>query len=346
MRKQYDLASELNNCTFVKTILMMLVVLDHSVAFWSGNWFTKNPAISADILPMISQWLGSFHTYGFVLVSGYLFYYIKYERAGYQKYGLFLLNKAKRLLIPYAFAAVIWVIPMQQFFLPRDLPTIVNDYVLGTSPAQLWFLLMLFLVFAGFWPLSNFCKEKSLLGVVTVMGLYCCGRIGSLVAPNVFMIWRAFSYIPLFWLGFKLRQHGGRLVREIPVVVWVLLHMILFLLVNYLSGLDNMIAKLLVMGVSFALHVIGALMAFVVLQKIASIRSGDTGCFAFFSKRSMIVYLFHQQIIYVLITWLNGIVHPYINAAVNFVGALIASVAIASLLMRFRLTRFLVGEKR
>jgi len=59
----------------------------------------------------------------------------------------------------------------------------------------------------------------------------------------------------------------------------------------------------------------------------------------------MQVYLFHQQIIYVFITLLNGIINPYLNAAINFAASLVLSLLISALLMKFRPTRFLIGEK-
>lgn len=46
------------NCTFVKTFLMFLVILGHSVAFWSRRWFTKNPVYNAVLLNYLYEWLG------------------------------------------------------------------------------------------------------------------------------------------------------------------------------------------------------------------------------------------------------------------------------------------------
>lgn len=103
--KSFDRQRELANCTFVKTVLMLLVVAYHSVVFWSGNWFMANPAEQSKILAGIASWLNSFHIYGFALVSGYLFYYLRYEEGKYGQYVPFLLQKAKRLLVPYVFAA-------------------------------------------------------------------------------------------------------------------------------------------------------------------------------------------------------------------------------------------------
>ena len=65
---------KLYNCVFIKSILMLLVILYHSTVFWNGNWFTVEPvAFQSTILGVFSQWLNSFHIYAFILVSGYIF---------------------------------------------------------------------------------------------------------------------------------------------------------------------------------------------------------------------------------------------------------------------------------
>ena len=63
----------LKNTRFLKTILMLLVILGHACAFWSGSWFTKNPVYASVGLKMIYSWIGSYHIYAFTLVSGYIF---------------------------------------------------------------------------------------------------------------------------------------------------------------------------------------------------------------------------------------------------------------------------------
>ena len=104
----------LDNCYFVKTVLMILVVLYHSILFWGGgSWLDNQPVIfKSKALSILSVWLNTFHIYGFTLVSGYIFQYLKYEKDKYQKFFLFIVNKAKRLLVPYVFVAIIWVIPI------------------------------------------------------------------------------------------------------------------------------------------------------------------------------------------------------------------------------------------
>lgn len=55
---------------------MLFVILGHSIAFWSKNWFTvTTPVIESDYLVVINQWISGFHMYAFTLVSGYIFAY-------------------------------------------------------------------------------------------------------------------------------------------------------------------------------------------------------------------------------------------------------------------------------
>lgn len=65
--------SNLKNSTFVKSILMIIVIFGHASAFWSGHWFTENPAIQSKGLNVLYSWINSFHIYAFALVSGYIF---------------------------------------------------------------------------------------------------------------------------------------------------------------------------------------------------------------------------------------------------------------------------------
>lgn len=69
-----NLTRNLKNCAFVKSALMLMVILGHSVAFWSKSWFTiQTPAFDSMTLSTIFTWLNSFHIYAFALVSGYIF---------------------------------------------------------------------------------------------------------------------------------------------------------------------------------------------------------------------------------------------------------------------------------
>ncbi|MCI8554273.1 MAG: acyltransferase [Clostridiales bacterium] len=329
----------------MKTVLMLSVVICHSVLFWGGGWFTADPAEKSVLLSGIAAWLNSFHIFGFTLVSGYLFYYIKYERGQYERFLPFVVNKAKRLIVPYIFVSVIWAAPFQYAFFRYDAITLIKNFGLGIGPNQLWFLLMLFGVFLVFWLLSNFMKKHSFIGMLTVIGLYGISIVGRRLVPNVFRIWEICSFMPLFWLGFKFRQYGTDWGKKVPAILWVAGDMALFAVFSFSNAQEGWFFDVVSSASRFALYIVGAAMSFFVLQKMAVRIKWDHPYFRFFSKSSMIIYLFHQQIIYFFIYWLNGAVNPYLNAGINFTGSMILSSVIATILLRFKVTRFLVGEK-
>ena len=63
----------LQNCSFVKCMLMLLVMFGHSIAFWTEQWIDLGVEISSPLLGYGYSWIDSFHIYAFALVSGYLF---------------------------------------------------------------------------------------------------------------------------------------------------------------------------------------------------------------------------------------------------------------------------------
>lgn len=70
----------LYNIDFIKTTMIIVVVLYHSMLFWKGNWFNYIlPAVNADFLNYISSWMNTFHVQALCMASGYLcYYYYKY----------------------------------------------------------------------------------------------------------------------------------------------------------------------------------------------------------------------------------------------------------------------------
>lgn len=123
----------------------------------------------------------------------------------------------------------------------------------------------------------------------------------------------------------------------------------LLLFVVYQMTLANsaILCRLINLIALYSAHVFGALMSFFILQWLADkVDWMNNRLFMFFSKHSMTIYLFHQQVIYFTIIWINGKLNPYLHAFVNFVIALTLSSIISVLLMKFKTTRILIGEKR
>lgn len=77
------------------------------------------------------------------------------------------------------------------------------------------------------------------------------------------------------------------------------------------------------------------------VQKVAI----DDQIIANLSKISMPIYLFHQQIIYFTIIFFNGRIYPLLNIFVNFFAAIFISNLLSSIMLKYKYTRLLIGEK-
>lgn len=346
---QQTLRSSLEDCPFFRAILMLLVILYHSCVFWTNTWWDSPPVFPSVALNYIARWLNSFHIYCFTLISGYVFAY-KVKRNGYNVFPLFLRNKAKRLLVPYVFITFMWLIPINLLLFSLTWEKLVKTYLLGINPEQLWFLLMLFGVFAIVWPLRKIIMKRPPMGWLIAIVSYGIGIVGKRLLPNIFCIWTACQYVPYFYLGMRIRikeENGESKITEvIPWFGWVGIDAILFVGSILLSEQSGTIWSLMKVGLNFFLHIVGAIMAWTTLQIFANkVNWGKSKSFKTLSSYSMPMYLFHQQIIYFTITCLNGKVAPWIHAGLNFAAALIGSFLISAVLMRWKVTRLLIGEK-
>lgn len=337
--------NQVEQISFCKTVLMLLVIFYHSCVFWTGNWFPYPVVYESKFIYNLACWLNSFHIYAFTVISGYLFSYSKYTLNKYKVFSEFMLNKVRRLLIPFLFVSVIWVIPIGQAFFKYDRQTFIKRYVFATSPNQLWFLLMLFWCFLFAWLVSNHIQKWTAFSVGISLLSFALGLVLGHFVPNYFCVLTAFSYFPFFVLGMKLRD--WKWLTLIPAWVYVLVDVIVFLIYQYLQSLDNgLYVILLNVVLSFALHLVGALMAWSCLQWLGTlINWKKSKVFTLLSRYSMPMYLFHQQIIYFCIYLFNGRINQYLNVIVNFIIAVLCSMLISYMLMKWKITRFLIGEK-
>jgi hypothetical protein len=227
---------------------------------------------------------------------------------------------------------------------------LVKRYILCTDPSQLWFLWMLFGVFAIIWPFRKVVIERPVLGWVIAIVFYCIGIFGERFLPNIFCIWTACRYITFFVVGMRIRvksETQQKLFTEmVPLYCWVIADLVLFAGRVFASRHSGMFWNIISGGLNFFLHMAGAIMAWTVLQKLADcIHWQDSKLFKILSSYSMPIYLFHMQLIYFTLSVLNGVVNPWLNAGINFIVAMIGSFVISVVLTRWKVTRVLIGER-
>lgn len=180
MGKKTIAREELAYCDFIKIGLMLFVVLGHATRLWgTGGWFNQAPVQQSFMLHWLTMWIGSFHIYAFTLVSGYIFSYLRFEKGKYREFLPFFKSKVKRLIVPYIFVAAIWAAPWHRFYFDADADQLIQKYVLGISPSQLWFVLMLFWVFLTAYFLSDFIYNRPIAGLIISLLLYGIGTAGG-----------------------------------------------------------------------------------------------------------------------------------------------------------------------
>lgn len=171
MDKQLEVIDDL------KGLMMLTVVLYHSCMFFTGGWFNAaSPVYAPAYLVIFARYLNTFHVQAFTMASGFLFFCLRKEKGRYRgKFLQDIIRRAKHLLIPYLFVMLFWVIPFHVYYNGFDIGQIIYKYVLGCAPSQLWFLPMIFILFAVFYFVFDNIEisSKGLL----VMSIFSTGGV-------------------------------------------------------------------------------------------------------------------------------------------------------------------------
>ncbi len=333
--------SRLPNLDFIRVCLMGGIVFYHSALFWGHHWFAVPTLQTAPTLAFIAFWFNSFHIYGFVFLSGYLFYYLSIEKGKYRQFKSFCVNKVFRLIVPYIFVSACWVIPWEYFF-GAPLSTIIPKFVLGISPSQLWFLLMLFGVFILFYI------SRSITPLPLALISFILSLMGRLIWPNVFQLWNILAFFPFFQLGYYSRS--GKVYKylipdKVSLLGYAFLQLILFSISHYLYFDKILLLKACKECLLFICHLLGAFTVFHLLAMLAS-QGKQCSVWKILAASCFGVYLFHQQIIYVILFLTVNKMSPYFITALCFIVAYSLSWGITAILASNQYTAFLIGESR
>lgn len=344
-----SLEVNLSYCNFAKTVLMLIVVLCHSAAFYSGNWFTVlEPTQTNQYLASLSSWLGTFHVQAFTLISGYIFYFLRKESGRYSDFKSFIINKARRLLVPYFAVSLFWAIPIGCMFYNYTINEVFNKFILGQSPAQLWFLLMLFNVFV----ISYFLLDNNIAwqwGGVAGIGFLCMlSPLISTFFPNYFQVLTSMKFLLFFYAGCMIRRHCSEITPKSMLrmgCVFLLFNLLLFILRERLNWSVFPLLRIIKYFLSCLCELSGAVMAFFLLSYFASIVRWKNALFESLSKASFPIYMFHQQIIYFLLWHFSVFCTPVIMSVICFCCSVLISWAIGTMMNKSKLTRIIIGGR-
>ncbi len=336
----------LSKCNVIKVVMMLTIILCHSLAIFSKNgWGAEPPAFNSTVFGLLSDWLGTFHVYTFTFVSGYIFCYSYNEKENYRNFIISVKQRAQRLLIPYYFVTVIWAIPFFVVFFKPSVNQVIHRFVLGESPAQLWFIWMIFIVFIMFLSVVKIMNGFSFIaGFFVSLCVMGGGIIGAKICPNYFQIWTACGYFLFFYLGFSFRKFRFSNIYNIPWFVWLMINLGMFSLNTLcLQNKSNMLFTLISMMTAIIMELAGVLTVVVGISAIKTDKLQKTKLYRYIEKYNFGMYLFHQQIIYISIRYLNGTVPNIIFVILNFISSCVLSAIITWLLSRWKITRMMIG---
>ena len=155
----------LNEVSFMRPFLLLLLVSYHAFAPWCGSW--GMPAGCHDLEPYrwVALFSRAFRLEAFVFVSGYIFTFQMLDKNKFTSFGEFFKSKVVRLLIPC------WVFGILYFVLFKKYVNIWQTiYYIGGGIGHLWYLPCLFICFiAQYFLLKRQTNTK--ITLVVLMGL-------------------------------------------------------------------------------------------------------------------------------------------------------------------------------
>lgn len=337
----------LEKCNVIKTFMMILVILGHSMVWLNGGWVIE-PAEKSVAFGAIAVYLNTIHIYVFSFISGYIFYYLKFETQKYNNINC-IVNRLKRLIIPYFTVSLFWAIPINIYFNGFDYTEIINNYVLAVNPDQLWFLWMIFIVFVVFFLFSNFINKNHFLLNCFIIGIiYVLSMALNRYIPNYFQIWTACRHMIFYYLGFAMRKYEWKFLYKIPRFFYVATNVIIcsiYIYAKYTRNFETIAAKIMFIGLGMLCSFSGVFMVVVILGGFELNKIQSNKLYSFLQKNNFGMYLFHQQVIYFTITLFDGKVPVIGTVFFNFLISASVSALITWILNKWDITKSIIGIK-
>lgn len=123
-----------------------------------------------------------------------------------------------------------------------------------------------------------------------------------------------------------------------------ILGLLIFLLAKHF--INGNIAGAISIVILFFVRIVLSVLAFWLIDILShNVKWKDSKVIGFGISMSMIVYMFHNQFVFMIIHWLYKTVDLYSLIIVCFIGSILLSCLVGTILKKFKVTRFLIGEK-
>ena len=229
-------AALLEEVSFVRPLLIVLIVLLHAFTVYNGRWPAFKGFCSNEGYAWVSRFVAGFVLEAFTFVSGYVWAFQRLSLGRPNNFRSLMQKKIKRLLVP----SVVFSLLYYQLFGKGDLLALTSvsdgakaivDVLSGVG--HLWYLPMLLLCFAVFSLIEKFTLSRKWVYLVLVL-------VSLLPLPDLpFQLVKVPYYLLFFCAGFDMWQYRENVSARtdgVKVVGLWLLYVVLLALLTYVAG--------------------------------------------------------------------------------------------------------------
>ena len=321
-----------NEWDFLKCAATLLVVIGHiTILYKEGGSF---PQLENELLSKITDVIYLFHMPLFMAISGAIFAIGK-QSGKYKEFRQFTSNKAKRLLIPYYFTAIIFLFPTILLLHMHNSENNLEYFtkiLIGIDCRHLWFLWALFDIFI----ISFFCKNKEINHPLICLFLSITFSLANSYNNkiSVFCISMAIHYLPYFFIGEWLSTGKINDKHKFKITLYIIAISGCIIKLNDIGWIDMLFSIILNGGI--IIFISSCTKLFFKEQYLHNPIAN------LFLRNSFPIYLFHVPIIYISIYFLQNL-PTFILLPVVFTSALVGSIMIATIVRKINLHK-LIGE--
>lgn len=292
----------------LRTIVTVLVVLGHSKSYtimtkYGGMDYSaySSSDMTANIfLSIIIRLIYAFHMPLFMFLSGALFF-MSYKKNKYNTIKSVVVDKSKRLLIPFVVVTLLYVSPVKYlsgYWSSSD--NVIKDIILGQlflqGNSHLWFLAALFGIFIMVYLIEKYIKITEAVKIFILLCLYIVSR-----KIPVHIIQYVFQNALWFYLGYLFEPRREKINMRISAKTAAIAtgsFAVLFIL----SELPFMSNSLIQLGFKIILSVIGCsavyMIAYLLSDKLANT---NNRLYKLISEFSFGIYLYSDPLNYLIL---------------------------------------------
>lgn len=182
----------------IRIILILMLVLYHAFAPWSGAWIPIDEDSDNSFYWWIAKFSYSFFLESFVFLSGYLMgHHVTIRGRELLSFRNLVLKKFQHLIIPSIIFSTIYVL---SFGINENESLKQVVYFIVSGRGHMWFLPMLFWCFVGFWLINKFNISNNI--VLLFLSLL------SILSNFILLPFRLGStayYLVFFYTGYTLK---------------------------------------------------------------------------------------------------------------------------------------------